>query len=64
MNLKMQEVNEFAYIVKPNESLTDIMEKFNVSWDEIVKLNKPADILLKPGISLVLPLEKQEGLKN
>ena len=60
MNIRMQAVREFAYVIKPGESLTDIMEKFNVDWDDIIKHNKMKDLLLKPGITIVLPLDPPE----
>ena len=45
----------FAYVIMPGESLEDVFKKFNVTIMDIIENNKAEDIIMKPGITIMLP---------
>jgi len=49
------ESDVFAYVVMPGESLEDILKKFDVTIMDIIENNKAEDIIMKPGITILLP---------
>lgn len=62
MDLDMDDDNEndeyYAYVVKEGESMQTIVDKTGVDACDIIKINQLKDILLKPGITIMLPVEK------
>ena len=47
----------FAYVIMPGETLNDILVKYNISIEDILELNKPEDIIMKPGVAIMLPID-------
>ena len=45
-------------VVKEGESMQTIVDKTGVDACDIIKINQLKDILLKPGITIMLPVEK------
>lgn len=47
----------FAHVIMPGETLNDILVKYKVSMEDIFEYNKPDDIIMKPGVAIMLPIE-------
>lgn len=57
----------FAYVIMPGDTLNDILVKYKVSMEDILEYNKPEDIVLKPGVAIMLPIEamnEQGGMEQ
>ena len=51
-----QEMKFTPYVIKKDETIGDIMEKFSVSFEELAKINKVLlEQKLPPGIIILLP---------
>ena len=50
------ENKSFAYIVRDGDSIQSILDKFGISMDELVSNNKLEDMLIKPGIAIIIPV--------
>lgn len=51
----------FAYVIMPGESLNDILIKYKITIEDILEFNKPEDLVMKPGIAIMLPIEAMNG---
>ncbi|VBB48571.1 putative Peptidoglycan-binding lysin domain [uncultured Paludibacter sp.] len=47
-----------THIVQPKETLYSLSKQYNVTVDDIVKLNPGSDIVLKTGVELKIPVSK------
>ena len=45
----------FAYVIKDGESVQYILDRFGIDFEDILKMNTLSDMLLKPGITVILP---------
>ena len=52
--------NIVAYVVQVNESLLDILKKFNIDLEDLLEFNQLESIKLTPGIELQIPVEDEE----
>lgn len=58
--IEVQEDKEekmMAYVTENGESVKDVMDKYGMTMEEFVEMNKAEDILLKPGITVFVKIK-------
>jgi len=53
---KTENGSSFAYIVRDGDSIDKIMSKFGMTIEQFAECNKMEDILLQPGITVIIPM--------
>ena len=48
----------FAYVVREGESVQYIVDRFGIDLEDILKINSLSDMLLQPGITVILPMKE------
>lgn len=48
----------FAYVVKDGESIQYIVDRFGIDIEDIIDMNSLSDMILKPGITIILPAQE------
>lgn len=48
-----------AYVVRDGDSIENIINKFDITLAELVGANKLSDMLLKSGITVMVPLQQR-----
>lgn len=53
------EVKTFAYVIKPGESLKDVLDNHKISLEDLLDVNDAEDLLMKPGLSILIPVKSE-----
>lgn len=53
--------NVVAYIVEADESLMDVLNKFDIDLEDLLELNQLENIKLIPGMELQIPVEDEDN---
>lgn len=48
----------FAYVIRDGESVQYIVDRFGIDLNDILEMNSLSDMLLKPGITIILPVQE------
>lgn len=52
---QMGNVKMVPYVVKDNESLQSVVDRFGIEVNDLMKHNNPSQIMLKPGATIMIP---------
>ena len=63
-NIEDDEIKTYAYVIKPGESLKDILDKHKISLSDLLEVNDEEDLLMKPGLSILIPIENEYADKE
>lgn len=55
-NSRMDNVDMMAYVINDIESIEDLMERFNMTLEELLNYNNLNSIILKPGTTIYVPV--------
>lgn len=50
-----------SYIIKDNETILDILNRFGIELEDFLKYNNLNGIVLYPGMKLQIPVKREEG---
>lgn len=53
-------VSVFLYVIKDVQSIQDVLDKFGITLEDLLKENNLGNIMLQPGTAMKIPGDEEE----